>query len=250
MPCAAVGHGGKLLAHALASSVGKRDKRLGSRQHTAAFDCLGAALGVDIEKAHGVNVVAPEFDAHGLLVHGREEIQNAATACVLSRTLDLLASFVAAANERTLYLIGRILAAVNYLKCSAAQSLDRQGALQKRRDGRNGYLTFATAQSIKRRYALLLDLTGSRQRGIKGKVTGIQHSGLFARHGLKITGEAVGRRLIRTHDKKRHLKPLIKRRCEVCPMHRRKPRNERRKSTALEQIGEGGGFLVQKYLPV
>ena len=213
MPCAAVGHGDELLAHALASAVGKRDKRLGSRQHTAMFDCLGAALGVDIEKAHGVNVVAPEFDAHRLLVHGREEIQNAAASSVLSRALDLLGAFIAAANERPLYLLGRVLAAVNYLKRSGTQLIDRHGALQQCRDCRNGDLTLAAAQCVKDCYALLLDLTGGRERGVKGKVAGIEYRGLHARHGFKVAGEAVGRRFIRTHDKKRHLKPLIKRRC-------------------------------------
>ena len=211
MPCAAVCHGKKLFAHALQTAVGKRNERLGGRKHTAAPDSFGAALGVDIEKAHRVNIVAPKFDAHGLGVHGREEIQNAAAACVLSRALDLLGAFIAAANERPLYLLGRVLAAVNYIKRSGTQLIDRHGALQQCRDRRNGDLTLAAAQCVKGRYALLLDLTGGRERGVKGKVAGIEYRGLHARHGFKVAGEAVGRRFIRTHDKKRHLKPLIKR---------------------------------------
>ena len=73
---------------------------------------IAAPLGAHVEAGHGVDVVAPEFDAGGLGIGGGEEVQDAAAPRVLAGALHLLAAGIAAADQGLLRLLERAACAV------------------------------------------------------------------------------------------------------------------------------------------
>ena len=209
---------------------------------------LRAALARYLEVRHRVDIVAPELYTHGLGIVRREEIEDAAAPRVLAGAFDLLSARIAAAYERRLHLVGRVRAAVLYLKRGFKKCRRRQRPLHKARDGRGAHATLALGELIERRYPPLLRLPRRGLGGVEYKLAHQERVGLYAEHRMQVAREALGGRVVLTQDEERAVELIVKRCGEICPVYRRKPGNERRKPSALQQRGEGGGFLVFKYL--
>ena len=87
-----------------------------------------------------------------------------------------------------------------------------------------------------------------RLGGVEHKVAHAEDRDLLAGHGGEIAGRALGGGIIRADHKERHVERIVQRRRQIGPVHRGKPGNERGKSSALQQTGEGGHFLVPENL--
>ena len=177
-----------------------------------------------------------------------EEVQNAAAAGELARALDLLGALIAAAQQGRLDLLHRIAAAAVDHESGLFQRLGRHRALQQARDRRRGQPHAAASQPVQRGEALLLTLARDGLGRKKGIVAHAERFDLLAEHGAQVVGKILGRGVIRGDDEDRAVERLAERRGQIGPVHRRKPGNERRKSSALQQGGEGGNFLIFKYL--
>ena len=66
-----------------------------------------AALSDEVEKAHGVHLVAEEFDADGLIIGGRINVQNSAADGELPHALDQRAAGIAGAHQTGRQLLRR-----------------------------------------------------------------------------------------------------------------------------------------------
>ena len=168
----------ELLAEGETAAGIERGERLGSGQDAAARNGLGAPLGRDIEIAHGVNVVAPELDAHGAVLRRGKEIENAAAAAELAGALHLLRAHIAAAQKRVLRVLRRETAAVLDREGDILQHLLRDCALQESRDRRHQHGTFLRGEQIQCAETALLGLARDAQRRIERIVTRREH-----RHG-------------------------------------------------------------------
>ena len=166
----------------------------------------------------------------------------------MAGSFDLLRARVPAAYERRLHLIGRVSAAILYLKRGFKKCRRRQRPLHKARDRRSANAALALGELIERRYPPLLRLTRRGLGGVEYELAHQERVGLYAEHGVQVAREALSGRVVLTQDEERAVELIVKRRGEGCPVYRRKPGNERRKPSALQQRGEGGGFLVFKYL--
>ena len=121
----------QLVRQGVRTALCKRGQHLGGRDHGALVYALRAALSARVEEAHGVYLVAPELNAYRLAVSRREEVQYAATARKLSRSLYLNGPRISAAQKSVLNVLGRRLALHIYLKHRPAEHLRRHGALKK-----------------------------------------------------------------------------------------------------------------------
>ena len=218
------------------------------RQDDAALHVLAAALGGDIEIAHGVNVVPPELDAHRLPLPGGEEVQNAAPAGELARTFHLLRGLIAAAQQGLFHFLRRAAAAVFDHQGSREKCFRRHGAFYQAGDGGHGDLPHPLCQPVQRCDALLLPLAGDGLGLVKDEVPHGEGIDLRPQHGAQVIGEVFRRGIIRTNDKQGQAQLLPQSRRQVGPVDGGKAGNERRKPTALQQGGEGGCFLMFQYL--
>ena len=213
-------------------------------QDRALLEPLGAALALHIEEGHGVDVVAPELDAHRLAVGGGEEVEDAAAPRELARALDLGAAPVAAAQQRVLHVLGRDALPVRDREGGLQQGLRRQGALHQARDRGDGQRALPLRQTVERGEALLLALARGGLGGVEHIVAHAEDRDLPAGHGRKVAGEGLGGGVVGADREQRQAERAVQRRGEIGPVHRRQAGNERRKPSALPQRGEGGGFLV------
>ena len=78
------------------------------------FQVFRSALGLHIEKAHGVYIIAPELASYRLTVGRGIEIQYAAAAGVLAGGFNLHAVDIAAADELCFHLFHADVRAVMY----------------------------------------------------------------------------------------------------------------------------------------
>ena len=85
----------------------ERGQGLQRREDAAEIEGIVAPLALHVEVGHGVDVVSPELDAHGLRVGGGEKVQDTAAPGELAGTLHLLAAGIAAAQQRLFRLLGR-----------------------------------------------------------------------------------------------------------------------------------------------
>ena len=132
MLCALIRSRSQCVDKRLRSAGGERRKALCRREYSTKFDAFRSALGLYIEKAHAVDIVAPELYAHRLWIRRREKVDYSAAPGKLTRALDLLAACVAAAQKRRLQLLGRARLAVLDRESGLAERLRRYCALHKR----------------------------------------------------------------------------------------------------------------------
>ncbi len=227
---------------------GEPRQGLGGGQDHAAADGLAAALGGHVKVAHGVDLIPPELDAHRLRVRGGEKVQDAAPAGELARALHLLGPAVAAAEQRVLHVLDGVAAPVFQGEGGLFQGLRREGPLHKARDGGGEYRGAPRLQGVERGDTLLLRLAGGGLRRVKGEVPHPQGGDLGAQHGPQVVCHVFCRGVVRAEDHQGKPGFQAQRRGQIGPVHRRKAGNERRKPSALQQGGEGGGFLVCKDL--
>ena len=150
-----------------ALAVPHRGQDLSRGKNFAAAQRFGAALRVRIEKAHGVDFVAPELAADGVLVGRGEKVEDAAAARKLARALDLTGPLIAAEKERLFDLLGWAGRAVlNDDRC-LGQLLRLHRALQKPRHGADRHGTLALCKRAERPYALLFVLAGNSLGAVK-----------------------------------------------------------------------------------
>lgn len=71
---------------------------------------------------------------------------------------------------------------------------------------------------------------------------------LPAQHGLQVPGKALRRRVVGADDHQGQAKFIFQSRRQICPVYGGEAGNKRRKPSALQQRGEGGGFLMLQYL--
>ena len=95
---------------------------------------------------------------------------------------------------------------------------------------------------------LLLGLAGGGLHRVEGEVPHIEKAHVLPQHALQIRSHILRGAVVRAENKEGKAAPIPEGGGQIGPMHRRKPGNERRKSSALQQTREGGGFLVFKYL--
>ena len=79
--------------------LGARNGPLGEREQRGAHDRSDGALGARVEFADGFDGVAEEFDAHGALRFGGEEIDDAAAHCELAGEFDHFCAGVTDSGE-------------------------------------------------------------------------------------------------------------------------------------------------------
>ena len=132
MPCAFIRSRAQSVRKRLRSAGSERHKALGRREYSTKFDAFRPALGLYVEKAHAVDIVAPEFYSHRLGIRRREKVDYSAAPGKLACALDLLAASVAAAQKRRLQLLGRAWLAVFDRESGFAERLRRYCALHKR----------------------------------------------------------------------------------------------------------------------
>ena len=133
VPCAFIRDGAQCVRKRLRSAGSERHKALCRREYSTKFDAFRSALGLYVEKAHAVDIVAPEFNAHRLGIRRREKVDYSAAPGKLACALDLLAAGVAAAQKRRLQLLGRAWLAVFDRESGFAERLRRYCALHERR---------------------------------------------------------------------------------------------------------------------
>ena len=177
-----------------------------------------------------------------------EKVQYSPAPRELACALDLLRARIAAAQQRRLHVLYWIGAARVYLKCRAAQRLRRDRALKQPRYRRDCDCAPSLGEREQRGEPLLLRLTRGGLGRIECEIAHTEACDLLAQHGAQVVCEILRRRVIRTEHKQRRAGFKAQSGSEVCPMHRRKAGNERRKPSALQQTREGGGFLVFKNL--
>ena len=182
------------------------------------------------------------------MVRRGEKVQNAAAVGKLPRALHLVGAGIAAAQQRVLNVLNGIAAAALDGEGRPAQGIGGHRALHEAGDGSRDHRGSVLGEGVQYGDAPLLGLAGGRLGGIKGEIPHPQAQRRLAQHGAQVVGEVLRRGVVRADDKEGQAAPLPQGGGQIGPMHRRKPGNERRKSSALQQTGEGGGFLVFKYL--
>ena len=246
--CIFIGKSPDLPGKSLHAARGHGGQGLRRRENDAAFYLLSTPLALHIETAHGVDLIAPELDSHRLVVKGGEKVQNTAPAGKLPGTFHLLCAGVAAAEQGVLHVLGWAALPVRDGKGGLHQRLGGHGALEQAGDGGHGHRRTAICQRIQGSNALLLPLPGSSFRGIEGEVPHSQHRRVAAEHGAQVVGKVLCRCVVRADYKNGRAGPLPQSSGEICPVYGGKAGNERRKPSALQQTGEGGGFLIFKNL--
>ena len=240
----ALGPGCDLAPEHARPARGQGWQSLGGGQDHAAFDLLGAALARRVKAAHGIDLVPPELHTDRLVVRRRKEVQDAAAAGELSRSLHLLRAGIAAAQQRVLHILDGAAAPVREREGGRGERLGRQGALQQTGYGDDRELRRAAPQRVERGDAPLLGLPRDGLGRVKDKVPQPQRHDLFSRKSAQVRGHALRRRIVRADDENGTARRLPQRGGQMRPVHGGKPGNERRKSSALQQTGEGGGFLI------
>ena len=66
------------------------------------FTVVGAALGLHVEIVDGVDLIAPQLDAHGRVAVGHKQVDDAAADGELTAAFDVVAALVAEQNQRLL----------------------------------------------------------------------------------------------------------------------------------------------------
>ena len=163
-----------------------------------------------------------------------EKVQYSPAPRELAGAFDLLRARIAAAQKRRLHVLYRIGAARIQLEGRAAQSFGRQCPLYKSRYRRDCDGAPPLGEREQRGEPLLLRLTRGGLGRIKCEVAHTKACDLLAEHGAQIVCEILRRRVVRTEHEQRRAALKPESGGEVCPMHRRKPGNERRKSSALQ----------------
>ena len=237
-----------LPGQSLGSAQGQAGQGLRRRQDGAALNGLRAALGEHVEAAHGIQLVPPELHAHRLLVRGGEEVQDAAPAGELAGPLHLLTAAVATAQQGVLHVLYGVAAAGFQHEGGLFQSLWGHAALQQACRGDGEDLRLSPPQGVEGGQALLLSLAGGGLGGVEGEVPHAQADHRAVQHGLQVPGHVLRRGVVRAEDRQGKAGLQPQGRGQIGPVDRGKAGNERRKSSALQQGGEGGGFLVRQYL--
>ena len=237
-----------LATERIAPSDGHLRQSLRRREYHAFFKRLRAALARHVEMTHGVHVVAPELYTHRLMLRRGEKVQYSPAPRELAGAFDLLRARIAASQQRRLHVLYRVGAAGIQPEGRAAQSFGRQRPLYKSRYRRDGDGAPPLGEREQRGKPLLLRLTRGGLGRIKSEIAHTEASDLLAKHGAQVVCKILRRRIVRAEHEQRRAGFKAQSGGEVCPMHRRKPGNERRKPSALQQTGEGGGFLVFKNL--
>ena len=127
------------------------------------------------------------------------------------------------------------------------QQLRRDRALQRAGDGEHRGAR-AAEQLPQRGKALLLAAAGDGLALGEGEIAQLQGDDLFLQHDGEVAREALGARVVGADHDERTGGAAAQRGGEIGPMDRSEPGNERGKSSALRQGGEGGGFPMLQYL--
>ena len=138
---------------------------------------IAAALGINVKIAHGVQLVAEEFQTDGIVLSGRVDIHNAAADGELAHALHNAAAAVACSNQTRAQLVQRIFLADFQSEAGLVQNMGRQGPQTHGLPGHdlNGGRT--GGQIIELPQTLLLPAAGDNRCVIKGQVPAWQDGG-------------------------------------------------------------------------
>ena len=222
-------------------------QRLRGGKNAAVGNVFGAALVRHVEKAHGVDLIAPEFHADRDVGRGGEDVENAAAAGVLSDALHLLPADVTAVQQRPLHL-GRVdLLPLRQRKGGRQQRARGQRPLQQRGHGADDDVRGAARQRIQRGNALLLRAAAGAVRDVKAEVPACeQHRGL-AEQGLQVPAHGVRRGVVRADRHQRQLHLLAERSRHVGAGGGADAADEHGALTGVQRPQNGRGFTCPEW---
>ena len=227
---------------------GKRRQGFRCRKNPAVIQNIRASLGLNVKEGEGVYLVSPEFNTDRIPDRRRKEIKNPAAAGILAGTFHLFRAGVSAAQQSLFNRFRRNGTAVPDFKGCFLQVIPGDRPLYKTRNGSDVKTGGTFRQRPERCDAPLLRLTGSGFCGIECEFPHAQQIHRLIQHGAKVIGEVFSRCVIRTDYEQLFFGGFRQRGGKICPVYGRKTGNERRKTAAFPQEGEGGCFLVLQNL--
>ena len=239
-PHPALQHGGQ------GAGVGRQS--LPARQHPKGVDGLAAALGVRVEKAHGVDLVAPELGPDGPLGSGGIYVQNAAPAGKLAGPLHHLASAVAAAKQRRLQGLGPGALPHPHGEGGTLQALGGQRPLQQPRHSDHCGVG-PLQEGVQSGEPPLLVLTGYRLRVVEYHVPAREHHRRPAQQGRQISGQGPGGGVVRADHRQRPARAFAQHGLAYGPHGAPHLGDQGRQTALLCPQGEGvqGGCFRQRF---
>ena len=168
-----------------------------------AVDILTTALGIGIEIAHGIQLVAEEFRSDRPVGGGGEYIQNAAPEGELTGALYHTASAVACLGELADQIIQRVLLPDLQGKGGSGQNRFGHGPEAEGFPGKNLHRGFSQGKIKKLPQPLLLPGAGDNSRVIKGQITTGKNGGGDAGKALQFLLETAGGHIVLADDHQR-----------------------------------------------
>ena len=166
------------------------------RQKKRFVTVFSAALGDGIKKAHCVQLVAEELGADGLVVRGREDIQNAAAQRKLPRALDEARAGIAGGGELFGQLVEVITAARRQADGSGVERRFRNRAELERLERRDKDGGLARREVVEDAQPPLLPFAGDARRIEKRQLARWKRHRRLAEKGRQLGSKAGGGHLV------------------------------------------------------
>ena len=166
------------------------------RQNKRFVTVFGAALGDGVEKAHCVQLVAEELGADGLVVRGREDIQNAAAQRKLPRALDEARAGIAGGGELFGQLAHVVAAARRQADGGGVERRFRNCAELERLERRDKDGDLARREVVEDAQPPLLPLAGDARRIEKRQLARWKRHRRLAEKGRQLGSKAGGGHLV------------------------------------------------------
>ena len=221
---------------------GELGQHLGGGEDLRRADVLHPPLGVRVEEAHGVDLVAEELHPHGLGLGRGKEVQDAAPQGELASALHLLAPGVARGGEGLGQLVEVVALPHAQHPGGPLQQGLGQGALEDglRRAHQQGALP--RRQGPEDGEPPVLVLPGHHGGVVEGELPGGQGAHLLPRQGGQIPGHPLGLPLVGAHHHHRPAGLLADAGGKVGPVHRRQAGQGRRAGPAVDGRQQGAIF--------
>ena len=162
---------GKVIAEAGNSAGMQSGQGFRHRQDGDGVGIFAAALGLGIEETHGIQFIAKEFTAEGLILAGGENVQNAATQGKLTHAFHHGAAAVAQLQQAGNQVSYWVFLSNGHGEGSFQQGVFRNGTQAQGFPGKDLHRGLSLGQVIQLAQTLLLPGTGDHCRIVKGQIS-------------------------------------------------------------------------------